>query len=150
MALLSFFPHNPYNKSMNIAVNLSNPFVLVFVCGSIATFLINHFLEFIDWRARAKNGGSVPQELQKIPLAVQTFDTQKLKNIRTEKKDEIMKNAEVKQFAEDFNKKLDGKGRLLLRKSGTEPLIRIMVEAESDEMCDTYITEVEDFITKYM
>ena len=75
---------------------------------------------------------------------------QKLKNIRTEKKDEIMKNAEVKQFAEDFNKKLDGKGRLLLRKSGTEPLIRIMVEAESDEMCDTYITEVEDFITKYM
>ena len=79
-----------------------------------------------------------------------TIMPQKLKNIRTEKKDEIMKNAEVKQFAEDFNKKLDGKGRLLLRKSGTEPLIRIMVEAESDEMCDTYITEVEDFITKYM
>ena len=66
---------------MNIAVNLSNPFVLVFVCGSVATFLINHFLEFIDWRARAKNGGSVPQALQKIPLAVQTFDTEKLKNI---------------------------------------------------------------------
>lgn len=66
---------------MNIAVNLSNPFVLVFVCGSVATFLINHFLEFIDWRARAKNGGSVPQALQKIPLAVQTFDTLKLKNI---------------------------------------------------------------------
>ena len=66
---------------MNIAVNFSNPFVLVFVCGSVATFLINHFLEFIDWRARAKNGGSVPQALQKIPLAVQTFDTEKLKNI---------------------------------------------------------------------
>ena len=75
-----------------------------------------------------------------------TIMPQKLKNIRTDKKDEIMKNPDVVQFAEDFNKKLDGKGRLLLRKSGTEPLIRIMVEAESDEKCDEYIAEVEGFI----
>ena len=66
---------------MNISVNLSNPFVLIFLCGTVATFLINHFLEFIDFRARAKNGGSIPAVLQKIPLAVETFDTEKLKNI---------------------------------------------------------------------
>ena len=66
---------------MKISVDLSNPFVLIFVCGTIATFLINHFLEFIDFRARAKNGGSIPAVLQKIPLAVETFDTEKLKNI---------------------------------------------------------------------
>ena len=79
-----------------------------------------------------------------------TIMPQKLKNIRSEKKDQIMKEPAVQQFAEDFNKKLDGKGRLLLRKSGTEPLIRIMVEAESDELCDSYISEVEDFLKAYM
>lgn len=66
---------------MNISVNLSNPFVLIFLCGTIATFLINHFLEFIDFRARSKNGGSIPTVLQNIPLATETFDTEKLKNI---------------------------------------------------------------------
>ena len=66
---------------MNISINLSNPFVLIFLCGTIATLLINHFLEFIDYRARVKNGGSIPDILQKIPLAVETFDTEKLKNI---------------------------------------------------------------------
>ena len=66
---------------MNTSVNFSNPFVLIFLCGTVATFLINHFLEFIDFRARAKNGGSIPAVLQKIPLAAETFDTDKLKNI---------------------------------------------------------------------
>ena len=66
---------------MNTSVNISNPFVLIFLCGTVATFLINHFLEFIDFRARAKNGGSIPPVLQKIPLATETFDTEKLKNI---------------------------------------------------------------------
>lgn len=66
---------------MNIAVTLTNPFVLLFLCGSVATFLINHFFEFIDYRARAKNGGNIPAALQKIPLAMETFDTEKLKNI---------------------------------------------------------------------
>ena len=66
---------------MNISVNLTHPFVLIFLCGIVATLLINHFLEFIDFRARAKNGGNIPEVLQKIPLAVETFDTEKLKNI---------------------------------------------------------------------
>ena len=66
---------------MNISVNLTHPFVLIFLCGTVATFLINHFLEFIDFRARAKNGGTIPEVLQKIPLALETFDTEKLKNI---------------------------------------------------------------------
>ena len=66
---------------MNLSVNLSNPFVLIFVCGTLATFLINHFLEFIDYRARCKNGGTIPSVLQNIALAAETFDTAKLKNI---------------------------------------------------------------------
>ena len=58
---------------MNICVNLSNPFILIFVCGTVATFLINHFLEFIDFRARAKNGGNIPEVLQKIPAGQGLF-----------------------------------------------------------------------------
>lgn len=73
---------------------------------------------------------------------------QKLKNIRTDKKDEIDADPEVKAFAEDMNKKLDGTGRILLRKSGTEPIIRIMVEAKTYEDCDKYIEEAEEFISK--
>ena len=66
---------------MNFAVNFSNPFVLIFLVGTLLSFLINHFLEFIDYRARCKNAGKLPEELQKIELAAQTFDTEKLKKI---------------------------------------------------------------------
>lgn len=71
---------------------------------------------------------------------------QRLKNIRTDKKDEIDADPDVIAFAEDMNKRLDGKGRLLLRKSGTEPILRIMVEAKTYEDCDKYIEETEEFI----
>lgn len=66
---------------MTFSVNFSNPFVIIFLCGSLATFLINQFLEFIDYRARVKNGGKLPEILQKIPLSAQTFDGEKLKKI---------------------------------------------------------------------
>ena len=65
---------------MNIAINFSNPFVLIFLIGTIASFLINHFLEFIDYKARKKNGGTLPKELQEIPAA-NVFDQEKLKKI---------------------------------------------------------------------
>ena len=71
---------------------------------------------------------------------------QKLKNIRTDKKDIIDADPDIIAFAEDMNKRLDGTGRLLLRKSGTEPILRIMVEAKTYEDCDKYIEETEEFI----
>ena len=66
---------NSYN------VILSNPFILVFLIGTVLTFLLNHFLEFICWKARRKNKGKLPEELQNIPEA-QCFDTEKLEKIR--------------------------------------------------------------------
>ena len=65
---------------MNIAINFSNPFVLIFLIGTITSFLIHHFLEFIDYKARKKNGGTLPKELQEIPAA-NVFDQEKLKKI---------------------------------------------------------------------
>ena len=66
---------------MNIYVELNNPFFIIFFVGIIFSFFINHFLEFIDYKARKKNGGTLPKELQDVPLATETFDTEKLKNI---------------------------------------------------------------------
>lgn len=63
------------------AVNFSNPFVIVFLAGTVLSFIINQLLEFIDYRARIKNGGKVPAELQDIPLAAETFTPDKLRNI---------------------------------------------------------------------
>ena len=37
-------------------------------------------------------------------------------------------------------------GRILVRPSGTEPLVRVMVEAKTDELCDLYVSRVVDFI----
>ena len=47
---------------------------------------------------------------------------------------------------EEVEKLIDGKGRALLRQSGTEPVIRIMVEAESEELCDKYIEMIEKVV----
>ena len=41
-----------------------------------------------------------------------------------------------------ITKELSGDGRILLRKSGTEPVIRIMVEASSKETCDKYVGQM--------
>lgn len=61
-------------------IQYSNVFVIIFLAGSVLSFLINQFLEFIDYRARKKNGGSLPEELKAIPEA-SCFDTEKLRNI---------------------------------------------------------------------
>ena len=61
---------------------------------------------------------------------------QKLVNVRIQKKSDPMKNAHVKQALNDAESSLVGKGRILLRMSGTEPVIRVMVESENNEQAD--------------
>ena len=43
-------------------------------------------------------------------------------------------------------KELDGRGRILVRPSGTEPLVRVMVEAPEHETCEKYVAQVVDVI----
>ena len=75
---------------------------------------------------------------------------QKLKNIKVEDKKAIMDNPEVLEYIDATNKRLDGDGRLLLRASGTEPLIRIMVEHQTLKKCDEVIAEAEKVIARFM
>lgn len=58
----------------------TNVFVLIFLIGTAISFLINQFLEFVDYRARVKNDGTLPAELKKIPES-SLFNAEKLKNI---------------------------------------------------------------------
>ena len=67
---------------------------------------------------------------------------QKLVNIKVVDKKVAMEDSEVLAECENVEKELEGNGRILLRASGTENLIRVMVEASSDELTDKYCEQV--------
>ena len=74
---------------------------------------------------------------------------QKLVNIRFEKENDPLQHAHVQKSIEDAKQSLGSKGRILVRKSGTEPLIRIMVEAEDEglmhQLTDKLFAVISDF-----
>ena len=61
---------------------------------------------------------------------------QLLVNVRVTDKNQVMDDPEVKNAIDEANRNLDGNGRILVRPSGTEPLLRIMAEAETDQICE--------------
>lgn len=75
---------------------------------------------------------------------------QLLVNVKVTDKDKVMTSAQVKAVEEKVAKELGDNGRLLLRPSGTEPLVRVMVEAETDEICKKYVDEVVAVINANM
>ena len=66
---------------MYMCVDFKNPFVIIFIVGTVLSFIIHQFLEFIDFRARVKNGGKVPEILADIPAAKEKFNEENLKKI---------------------------------------------------------------------
>ncbi len=70
------------------------------------------------------------------------------KNMRVNDKDATTKNTAVLQAVKDIEDKIAGNGRVLLRKSGTEPVVRVMVECESEELCKEYAEEITAVIDK--
>ena len=81
-----------------------------------------------------KTLGALADELRIYP--------QLLKNVKVADKQAAMENAAVKQAIEKAAAELGDDGRILVRPSGTEPLVRVMVEAESDELCAKYVYDV--------
>ena len=73
---------------------------------------------------------------------------QYLKNIRVTDKDAVMNDKAVLESVKTVEALIDGNGRVLLRPSGTEPLIRIMIECESEEKCHEYANIVAKAITE--
>ena len=64
---------------------------------------------------------------------------QLLKNVKVTDRTAVMENEQVKAECEAISEELGDEGRILLRESGTEPLIRVMVEAGTDELCKKYV-----------
>ena len=71
---------------------------------------------------------------------------QLLVNVRVADKPAAKNDPEVLETVEKINEELCGNGRLLVRESGTEPVIRVMAEAESDELCSKYVYQVIDIL----
>ena len=69
-----------------------------------------------------------------------------LKNVKVEDKAAVTGNVHVQEEKERISTALGEDGRILLRESGTEPVIRVMVEAQSDELCAKYVDEMVQVI----
>lgn len=69
-------------------------------------------------------------------------------NVRVKDKDATLNNEVVKEKIEEVSNRLDDTGRVLVRASGTEPLVRVMVEAETDKLAKDSCNEIVDAINK--
>lgn len=70
-------------------------------------------------------------------------------NVKVQDKKQAMEDAEVLAAANKVSEELEGNGRILLRPSGTENLVRVMVEAETDEICREMAERVVLKLQKY-
>ena len=77
-----------------------------------------------------------------------TVYPQVLKNVRVKDKAAAQADPLVKEAVLTVENALGNTGRILVRESGTEPVVRVMVEAESIELCEKYTSHVVEAIKK--
>lgn len=85
--------------------------------------------------------------LNELASAVKLFP-QVLINVRFAGGENPLESDAVKSVAAEVEKRLEGKGRILLRKSGTEPLIRVMVECQDAELAQQCAEEIAEAVKK--
>ena len=73
---------------------------------------------------------------------------QVLENVRVTDKKAAQDDADVQSAVRAVTEALGDTGRILVRESGTEPLLRVMVEAETEEICKKYVDQVVDVVKK--
>ena len=86
--------------------------------------------------------------LNELASAVKLFP-QVLINVRFAGGENPLESDAVKSVAADVEKRLEGKGRILLRKSGTEPLIRVMVECQDAELAQQCAEEIAEVVKSH-
>lgn len=106
----------------------------------------------------AKTGDGILTSLMVMEVIMETKQTlgkltedvriypQKLTNVRVTDKPTAQANPAVQASVKAVAEALGSDGRILVRESGTEPVIRVMVEAASDELCAKYVNQVVDVI----
>lgn len=85
------------------------------------------------------------ETLGKLTSPVEIYP-QLLKNIRVKDKPAARADRDVQAAVAAVEKSLGNDGRILVRESGTEPVIRVMVEARTDELCEKYVSQVLEVI----
>ncbi|WP_062049190.1 phosphoglucosamine mutase [Bacillus sp. JCM 19034] len=85
------------------------------------------------------------RKLSDLAEEMETFP-QELVNIRVSDKNAVMENVEVRNVIEQVEEEMRGEGRVLVRPSGTEPLVRVMVEAKTEELCSTYVNQIAEVV----
>ena len=71
---------------------------------------------------------------------------QVLKNVKVKDKAAAQADPDVQASVNSIAESLGSSGRILVRESGTEPLVRVMVEAENEDICRKYVDKVVDVI----
>lgn len=73
---------------------------------------------------------------------------QVLKNVRVNDKKAVLNDESIKNIIEKESESLKDTGRILVRESGTEPLIRVMAEAETEQIADKKVNNIVEAIEK--
>lgn len=81
------------------------------------------------------------ESLKKLADEVEIYP-QVLKNVRVHDKKTTQDDPDVQEEVQKVSDALGDTGRILLRQSGTEPVVRVMVEAETDAICEKYVDQV--------
>jgi len=93
-------------------------------------------------KATGKKLSELASEVQKYP--------QKLVNIKVTDKNAVAENPRVAEIIQQVEQEMAGNGRVLVRPSGTEPLVRVMVEAETEDACETYANRIAEVVKNEM
>ncbi|WP_019672999.1 phosphoglucosamine mutase [Psychrobacter lutiphocae] len=111
---------------------------------------------------KSRTGDAIIAGLQVLAVMAQTKKSlsqltegfsllpQCLVNVRLEQMQDPYDFPELAQAFADAEKQIEGRGRILIRKSGTEPLIRVMVELDDKQQCDALAQQLADLVKKVM
>lgn len=75
---------------------------------------------------------------------------QKLVNVRVSDKYGVEENAKVSEIMTKVEVEMNGEGRILVRPSGTEPLVRVMVEAKTEEDAERFVNSIAEVVEQEM
>ncbi|KXG09465.1 Phosphoglucosamine mutase [Anoxybacillus sp. P3H1B] len=93
-------------------------------------------------KATKKSLSELASEMLKYP--------QLLVNVKVTDKHQVMENEKVKAIIQEVENEMHGNGRILVRPSGTEPLVRVMAEAPTKEACQSYVARIVQVIQAEM
>lgn len=89
-----------------------------------------------------KTLSELANEMKKFP--------QLLINVKVTDKYHVTDNERVKEIIQVVEQEMDGNGRILVRPSGTEPLVRVMAEAPTEEQCRAFVERIVEVVKQEM